>query len=526
MSASRQDLRSRRATPSMWGTAVRNCIALTFVLGASVVFAQGNTGISGTGVSRGNGLRIPQYRTSGQGAQSYFVDAAIGNDTFDCRSTLTPCLTHQGALNKIPKLLRDQVTITAAAGTYTSGFIVSGFIEDTGIQQANGGLLITGALVNSTLASGSATGTAAGGGQSAGSGSTYGVLCDSGATWTVNDLTGRFLTTASPTNAAFVISSNTATCITAVGTIALPVAASTTYAIQDPGVIVTGNATLAATPTATAVASYAAAIIQNNHLNYREDVVVLSNMRFANPTASFGVAVEDGSSVNFVNVQARPTSATAIGISLNAIAKGVGGRAQLRRCDVSLTSSQFGVTMALGAFSSSGTLYRNATAASGSAVRFNAGGSVNSVMATSEVQGFLNGFSFVQGQGTTFSGMRIACSGATGVAISMGSATTNISGFAASEASINTTNVTTCGTGLQVVGPANADVIAMTGAAATTGFSVFGGGLITFAKAGMTMTAGTNEINEDSGGLTALFADVTAGSCLATAPQSSRVCGR
>jgi hypothetical protein len=122
----------------------------------------------------------------------------------------------------------------------------------------------------------------------------------------------------------------------------------------------------------------------------------------------------------------------------------------------------------------------------------------------------------------------ITCLNSSGVGVQVGTigTITNATNGMAAVGGISNTNITTCGTGLQVVGSSSADVQSMTGAAGTTGFSVLLGGLVSFAKAGVTMTAGTNEINEDSGSLTGNFSDVTAGSCLGTTAQSSRVCGR
>lgn len=75
-----------------------------------------------------------------------FVDPT-GSDSSSCTSPgLGACATPQGAINKIPKYLRHRATITAAAGNYPS-FNVSGFVTDTGHQQASAGILLDGTMV-------------------------------------------------------------------------------------------------------------------------------------------------------------------------------------------------------------------------------------------------------------------------------------------------------------------------------------------------------------------------------------------
>src|SRR5882757_2311988 len=148
-------------------------LLLTLLASASLAQGQALPGPANGRVSRGNFLPIPQYRTPGTGAQSYFVDGSLGSNTNNCTASgASACLTIQGALNKIPKLLRDLVTVTVAAGTY-AGFSVAGFTCDPGIQTTTGGIMVDGfgAFANSTLATGSATGTFTS--STAGSGTTF-----------------------------------------------------------------------------------------------------------------------------------------------------------------------------------------------------------------------------------------------------------------------------------------------------------------------------------------------------------------
>lgn len=503
---------------------------------AVLALGQQGSGPDNGGITRGNFLRIPDYRTPGTGVQTYFVDPT-GADTNNCTTSGTSaCLTIQGALNKAPKLLRDQVTVNVAAGSY-AGFIISGFTTDTGVQQATGGLLINGALVNSTLATGSATGTATGAGQSAGAGSTFGVLCDSTATWTANDLRGRFVTTLNPANAALVVSSNTATCITIVGTWALPVAGSTTYAIQDPSVTITSPANLAAPAGAPAQPIAAGIIIDTGSMMYNQPAILVRNIRVANTTGSTGVLAGGDGSYTFTNLQIRPLSATAIGARLG-LTGSTTSSARFQNCDTSIASSNGPVFVSSGSFTSRSSLWRNSGIAT-SGINIGAGATVSEGVAfataslfSSEMLGLGQGSGCAvcvfNGRVTMQTGAnRVSCgsSSAAGFAIRpLASVTTALATYASIN-SIASTDVSGCGVGLSVVGPGVADVTSMSGSATTTGFDVSLGGTVVYTKSGVTLTAGT-EVNLDSGGATAAFIDIAAGACLATAPQSSRVCGR
>ena len=169
------------------------------------------------------------------GPLTLFADP-LGNDANACTATGTSaCRQPQAAINKIPKFLRAQATVTAACGDY-QGFAVSGFTTDYNYPDAGAGILVSGTMADSTtLASGSATGTATSG--TAGSiNLPFGTLVDAAATWTVNDLNGRYITLNSGTGILAtprVISSNTATTITIEGTWTAPTG-TTTYSIQEP----------------------------------------------------------------------------------------------------------------------------------------------------------------------------------------------------------------------------------------------------------------------------------------------------
>lgn len=500
------------------------------LLVAATALAQGNTGGSTTGVSRGNGLRIPQYRTPGTGTQSYFVDAATGDDSFDCRSASTPCLTLQGAINKAPKLTRDQVTVTAAAGNY-AGFLLSGFTADVGIQQTTGGIVIEGTLANSTLATGTATGTATGG--TAGSGSTWGTLVDAAQTWTVNDLVGRFITTASPTNTTYVITANTGTTITVVGNWSVPVAATTTYTIQDPSTIITSARSSPASPNSASGANRAAIQVMDNNLTYRRDAIVLRNFRLTN-ASGFGVEVSDNSGIFMTAMQVRNTTGSVL---MGSLSQGTAqGRLDIFHSDLLVSStSQSAIAASGGSVGVTNSLLRGPGSGSGIAISLQAVVGVRTVLTgitSGDIRGFANGI-IMAGAGSNFGGSitssSIACNSSSGYALKIGDDTAGAiatAGATASMGGVQTTALSTCGNGIYVYGPRAIDIISLSGSVATNGFFVNNGGRVTFTKAGVTLTSGTNEINFDNGAVLATFADVAAGSCIGTEPHVSRVCGR
>lgn len=193
--------------------------------------------------------------TSDAGALNIYVDAGnvveyttadvilyvdpLGNDNNACTASgVSACRQPQVAINKIPKILRHRATLNLAAGTY-NGFMLSGFTIDPSIQSTTTGILIDGALANSTLATGSATGTVTS--ATTQSGVTYATVTVSGATWTVDDLKGRLFVALTGTAAGQVlrVTSNTATVITVLGNFFPTVPdATTTFAIQDEAVFI------------------------------------------------------------------------------------------------------------------------------------------------------------------------------------------------------------------------------------------------------------------------------------------------
>ncbi len=491
--------------------------SLLAVLLASVSFAQAAPGPNG-GISRGNLLPVPQYRTSGtSGAvDNYYVNASTGSDSFNCTDSTTPCLTIQGAINKVPKRLRNQVTVTVAAGTYGC-FVVAGFTCDASVQTATGGFFIDAfaAFTNSTLATGTATGTATA--SSAGSGTTYGTLTDGAQTWTVNDLRGRFVTAAGQTR---VISSNTATGITIVGTWTNP--GTVAYTIQDPGVTINTACSAPATPTLSASANSAAVIVNDNNCGQRAGTLAIRGVRLSNTSGQGVLWGSDPSGFDIIHSQLRTSTASALivqaGAATNSGLVGTVGRLTLTDVDILNGVGATSVNHRNGLLLLTRVLARGGS----TALSTNSFGGSVSVL-TLDAQGNTLPVAMTGGVITSMTGAHIDCA-STGTGLLAGSATDNQN---SQPSSLVTTSVliSTCGTGVRVSGETStADLIGVTGSAATTGISVVAGGSVTFPAASTTLTGGTQDISLDSGGVTAALADV--GSCLQSSPSGSKICVR
>jgi hypothetical protein len=127
----------------------------------------------------------------------YYV-RTTGNDSNDCLTTGTACLTIQEAIDRIPYYVKHAVTVDVGTGSF-AGFNVGGRMLDTG-----GLFTIQGTLGDPTLATGTVSGTATGG--------TTLYLDDSGQSWTTNDLVGHYLSYSTAYGTEYrIIRSNTAT---------------------------------------------------------------------------------------------------------------------------------------------------------------------------------------------------------------------------------------------------------------------------------------------------------------------------
>lgn len=497
---------------------------LIFLL-AALLAQTGASSLGGTtSHSTGGLLRTNQYRTPGTGAQSYFVSPS-GSDNNDCTASGTSaCLTIQGAVNKIPKLLRDLVTVNLAAGTYAC-FTVNGFICDQGVQQSNGGLLFDGlaAFATSTLATGSASGTLTAG--SAGAATTYGTATDGAATWTVNDLRGRFITilTGTGSGQTRVVSSNTGTVITVVGTWTAP-ANGSTYVIQDPGVNI-NTACSVPNPLSAVTTNNAAVLIAGNACNDRSQSIVIRGVRTSNASGG-GVLFSDSSGgfLTLSQIRSVGTATESIQVGGPAATSAVSGvgRFDVTDVEVDAPSSAAGLRVLAGLSTVSRLLVHDGQFG---IVATNLG---RASVATLDTQTVSNPvIAQLGGTISSLSGAHIDCSNGGDIGLTVGQTAANNTYGPATSLTGTTILVSTCGTGLSVGGVGSSgDVTTLIGAAGTTAIIAVNGGSVFFTAGVTTITGGTNAIDIDNGGVTAALADVTTGSCIGTGPQNSRVCSR
>lgn len=487
---------------------------------AAILIAGLADAASPTTVSRGDLLKQRQYRTPGTGGFTYFVDPT-GNDGNGCTSVSTPCLTIQGAVNKAPNVLQDSVTVNVAAGSY-AGFWLSGFQSKNGLQSNNGGLLISGALANSSPATGTATGTATAG--TAGSGATFGTLTDSGQTWTVNDLRGRYvvITAGTGNGQSRVISSNTATAITVVGTWTAPVAASTVYAIQEPSVNITSCITSIPTPLTAGSANSAAIRLTDNNLLGSGIFIRRMNI---NAACTSGIVATDPSDVQVSQVRfnSSVTSSRIIPSGGRIIMDQIYsvGAAGTTHVNGNTISGVFTLTNSLFTGGTTGVLvsgpgYSKALLAANISGLETIDTTVNAVFVRPN-----------QGAGTSLNGSRLDCSSSAGIAVQSGgggAADLSVT-LIGSLSSIATINVTDCGIGVLTTGNGSvASVATVTGSVATTLLDSRSGGYQIIAPAGITATSSGNEISLDLGAVTSTIAAINNSSCLTTLGFQSKVC--
>jgi hypothetical protein len=185
------------------------------LLSASLAFAQQGLGNNNGGMTRGNLLRIPDYKTTGTAR----LDPA-GADTNNCTSASTPCLTILGLQAKMPKVIRNPTTIVMANGSYSGGWF-SEFQFDPADSAIGSYTLLQGTITTFAPATGTATGTASAAANcvSATPPSSPASLTDGTQTWTANNLRGQLIPRlpAAPAQGSSCPDSNTGTVITIAG---------------------------------------------------------------------------------------------------------------------------------------------------------------------------------------------------------------------------------------------------------------------------------------------------------------------
>lgn len=498
---------------------MKRAAALSLILAAAIAHGQI---LSGGRAGAGNA------ETTTTSNVALFVDPT-GSDSNDCASTgAGACLTIQGAINKVPKILRHRATIVAATGSFAA-FNVSGFTTDISTQQTTAGLLIDGTLTNSTVATGTATGTATAG--SAGSTDTFGTLTDSGQTWAVNDLRGRFLVLTGGTGIgqAKAITSNTATAITIVGLFSPAPIAGTTYAIQDSTSLITTCGTMPPSATGTQLAADTYAIRTQGNASATTvtirgfgisaacnkgvnqgglETLLLNRLQFTTTAGSASrVAINGGAFIDTIISSYSGTSGTHItgggsAASNTSVAGGLGSSNAIGAVRGTIQNSLFvngagGIAMPLQTTA--------ATISENDFINLN-----SSCVSTTNAPNLV--------------GNHFNCTAAAG---SVGLLVSGLVGQPASSVTPQHITISNCQTAIQMSGPSMyvLSMFAVTATATiTTGLDLRNGALLTVG-AGNSFTASGNEISLDNGAITSTFAAIpSSGNCVASLNYFTRVC--
>lgn len=461
---------------------------------ALLLIALANTPTSGP-VSRGDLLKDRQYEA--KTALALYVDPT-GSDSGACTSTGTSaCLTIQGALNKIPKLLKASVTVTVAAGSY-AGAAITGFRCDAAANASTAAsIIVQGTLSNVTLATGTATGTAtAGTAGSLGTPPSFGTLTDGTQAWTANDLRGHFVVITGGTGSGQVkpIISNTATALTIAGTWTAPTVSST-YAIQDSASIITSTKTLPDPGTVAAAVVAAGMTISDNVCAAASGAITVQQMKFTVPTTSRALQVIQDTTLAVVlrrnqfvaggNVLGMVTINNAAGTAAENIYTGSGtsrGLNLLRAVGFNVTTSFFNAgargLYGVGSGTASGSYFLGQSVA---AIEFSSVASSDAPVVTGNI---------------------IDCNSAGGIGVSsfLGATSSATSGVTNIAASILSTSIDNCSTGVAAARRAIFQATGVTGATNTVGWAANLGGEIQI-DTNSTLT-GTTEISIDGTGTT------------------------
>lgn len=455
-------------------------------------------------------------------ALTLYVDPT-GNDANECSASGTSaCATIQGAINKIPKVIRHNITINVAAGTYT-GAIISGFTMDSSMS-TTGGLLISGTRATSTgLISGTATGTATSG-TNGDSTITFGTLVDTTQTWTTNDLRGRFLhiTGGTGINQVVPIVSNTGTTITVARSSWTTPDATSTYAIEDDAVVINTPVHGVASPLGSAFSTEAGMLF-----------VALSGLRVHVRDIKVSVSAENGlevgtgaGAVTFQRIQVTDGPSNSSFWLSDLLPGGT-----MSVLDSTMTTSSTLISH-ISSFDNAAksTISLSGLVLVGGSIGIELGSLIISSSGNISIQNVSTyGIKeYLTHMGDRWQSTQITCANSSGVALGIGSIfSASFFVYGPTHAIISSMSVTTCGTGVQAEGPGvGLDISAIQGAAATTGLDVRNGAFITVNGSGYTMTSGTNDINLDSNAATSAFSALSAGGCFTTLGQGSRVCRR
>lgn len=252
---------------------------------------------------RYTGVTISELFSGGletQQPMDVYVNSVTGSDTVDSGGAAeTPYKTIRYALSRLPKRIRHLVTVNVAQGTY-DGFVVQGFHFDPLTDGTGCGLFLKGVLVDATnLTSGTAVGTVSSTVTGSITTGTFTVINDLTQNWTPSELKGKFLvvTAGAALGTILVIADNTSTSISVTTGVAV---GATSYAIRDPGPVITGAPILVpgSVPSLTAASpapSKAWIAVYDNVVSSRSTSIRLEGFRIA-PIGS--IAADTGILIN------------------------------------------------------------------------------------------------------------------------------------------------------------------------------------------------------------------------------------
>lgn len=216
------------------------CLVAASARADVILKADGGTATIGpvTSIACGVGMACTRSGTTGlitndtqtYAAMTLYVDP-LGSDSNSCTSSGTgACLTLAGAVAKLPRFIKHAVTVNVAAGTYAETISISGLEISSGVT-----MTVQGVMADVTPATGTTGGTLTN--VALGTVSTPGIYTDSAQTWTVNDLSYKFITPTAGANSGISIPiyRNTATTLTVPVNQSSP--GNVTYKIQTPATV-------------------------------------------------------------------------------------------------------------------------------------------------------------------------------------------------------------------------------------------------------------------------------------------------
>lgn len=277
--------------------------ALILAFISATVFAQGAT------LVRGDSLKRREYQT--YSIATYYIDPT-GNDTNACTASGTAaCLTFAGVKAKLPRFIRNAITINVAAGTYSGGMDTSGLYAEV----VGNNISVVGAQTNITPATGTASGTFT----SVSSSTTdYSVVGDSTQSWTTDDLRGAFLTVA---GVRYPIVYNLGTTISLATPLSPVPAIGAAYTITKPSVIFSTGASTT--------------LLHNMSRNNSSAGIAFTDVELTSTTTT--VSTTSDSPLSFTSCR---IISTAVPIAQTSIGGSANGRTSLARTYVQGSSPQ------------------------------------------------------------------------------------------------------------------------------------------------------------------------------------------